>query len=241
VEPTDIEALERDVVVAVAPSRMLEIEGWLAPLDEGTIGRARSAVPLHHDVGPEAIGAIAQAYGDHGLAPRFRIADVAGLAPVRAELARRGNAAHQPTIFETGRAEDMSVFSDPSARLLDRPDKAWAGVFLGEGFDPVDGAHRVVALSRSPGAVYGAAGEGGATWAVGVMSFGRRWAGVHGMRTAPAHRGRGYAGAILAAFGREARRRGFDRVFLQVEEANPAERLYARAGFAPIWRYHYWR
>ncbi|MBC7168334.1 GNAT family N-acetyltransferase, partial [Phenylobacterium sp.] len=36
--------------------------------------------------------------------------------------------------------------------------------------------------------------------------------------------------------------RGVARMFLQVEEGNaPARALYARAGFAPLWRYHYWR
>jgi GNAT superfamily N-acetyltransferase len=73
------------------------------------------------------------------------------------------------------------------------------------------------------------------------MSFGATWAGIHGMRTAPAHRGLGHASAILAALGRVARDRGVTRVFLQVEEANPARRIYRAAGFSPVWRYHYWR
>jgi GNAT superfamily N-acetyltransferase len=61
------------------------------------------------------------------------------------------------------------------------------------------------------------------------------------MRTAPAHRGHGYASAILAAMGRVAQARGLTKVFLQVEEPNPARRIYRAAGFTPIWRYHYWR
>jgi N-acetylglutamate synthase len=114
-------------------------------------------------------------------------------------------------------------------------------VFLGEGFDPADGAHRIAALTRSPDAVYGAAGECGETQAVGVMSFGAGWAGIHGMRTAPTHRRKGLASSILAALGRAAQARGAERVLLQVEEANPARAIYRRAGFTPIWRYHYWR
>jgi N-acetylglutamate synthase len=35
-----------------------------------------------------------------------------------------------------------------------RPDAAWAALFLGEGFDPVDGASRVKNLSRATGNVY---------------------------------------------------------------------------------------
>lgn len=237
----EIAVLERDTVTAVAPPELLEIGGWLVPFDNGTIGRAKSAVPLRHDIGPDALAEIEDAYRSRGLKPAFRLADVPTLAPVFAELARRGLTAQQPTIFKTGSVAKLAAFSEASARILDKPDEAWAAVFLGEGFDPADGAHRVAALSRSPGAIYAAAGEGGATHAVGVMSFGAAWAGIHGMRTAPAHRGKGHASAILAAMGRVAQARGVTKVALQVEEANPARRIYRAAGFTPIWRYHYWR
>lgn len=237
----EIAALERDTVAAVAPPQTLEIDGWLAPLDNGTIGRAKSAVPLRHDIGPEAIGEVEAAYRDRGLKPGFRIADVATLQPVCAELARRGFAPEQPTIFKTGSIAELAAFSEASACILAKPDEPWAAVFLGEGFDPADGAHRVAALTRSSGAIYGAAGEGGETQAVGVMSFGATWAGIHGMRTAPAYRGKGLASAILAALARAALARGVERVFLQVEEPNPARAIYRRAGFSTIWRYHYWR
>ncbi len=239
--PEEISVLERDTVAAVAPPETPEIGGWLVPLDTGTIGRAKSAVPLTHDIGPQAIGEVEAAYRKRGLTPGFRIADVPSLAPVCAELARRGFAAEQPTIFKTGFIAQLGAFSEASVTILAKPDAAWTSVFLGEGFDLADGSHRIAALTRSPDAIYGAAGEGGETQAVGVMSFGATWAGIHGMRTAPAHRGKGHAGAILAALGRVARERGATRVFLQVEEANPARRIYRRAGFTPVWRYHYWR
>jgi len=241
VDPAEIAAVERDTVAAVAPPETLEIGGWLVPLDNGTIGRAKSAAPLSHDLGPEALGEVEAAYRARGLKPAFRIADVPGLAAVRDELARRGFTPQQPTLFKIGDIEKLGAFSNASVRILDQPDDAWAAVFLGEGFDPADGAHRIAALSRSPGAIYGAAGDGGRTQAVGVMSFGAVWSGIHGMRTAPAHRGQGLAGAVLAGLGRAAQARGAGRVCLQVEEGNPARRIYRRAGFAPIWRYHYWR
>ncbi len=239
--PAAVEALERDTVAAVAPPETLEIGDWLVPLDNGTIGRARSAVPLSHDIEPDAIAEIEAAYRDRGLPPAFRVADVPSLAAVRDELARRGFAPEQPTIFKTGFIAELAEFSEASARILPKPDDAWAAVFLGEGFDPADGAHRIAALTRSPDAIYGAAGEGGETQGVGVMSFGAAWAGIHGMRTAPAHRGKGLAAAVLAALGREAQLRGVERLFLQVEEANPARRIYRRAGLSSAWRYHYWR
>jgi GNAT superfamily N-acetyltransferase len=239
--PADLESLERATVEAVAPPEVLEIGGWLVPLDNGTIGRAKSAVPLSHDLGPETVGEIEAVYRQRGLNAAFRLADIPAFEPVRAELTRRGYSAQQSTIFKTGSISDLATFSEGSAEILGAPDEAWGAVFLGEGFDPADGAHRIAALTRSPDAVYGAAGGGGQTHAVGVMSFGRGWAGIHGMRTARDRRGQGLASRVLAALGRAAQARGVDRVFLQVEEANPARAIYRRAGFSPVWRYHYWR
>jgi predicted GNAT family acetyltransferase len=60
------------------------------------------------------------------------------------------------------------------------------------------------------------------------------------MRTAPGARRKGYAGRILAAFGRAALARGIERAVLQVVEDNPARSLYRAAGFAQAWRYRYW-
>ena len=198
-------------------------------------------MPLRHDVGPAALDEIEALYRARALTPAFRIADVSSLAPVCDALAARGYAAQQVTVVKTASPEQLAGFSTASVRILDRPDKTWAAVFAGDGFDPVDGAHRVAALSRAPDAVFAAVGEANATEAVGVMTFGYGWAGVHGMRTAQAHRGKGSASAILGALGRAAQARGFERVLLDVEEANPARRIYRAAGFEAVWRYRYWR
>jgi len=239
--PEGVESLERSIVAAVAPPEVLEIGGWLVPLDNGTIGRAKSAVPLRHDIDASAVDEIVAAYRARGLSPAFRLADVTSLDSVRDAVARHGLTGQQPTIMKLGDVAVLAAFSDGPARVLEEPDDAWGAVFLGEGFDPVDGAHRIAALTRSPGAVYGAAGEDGTTQAVGVASFGHGWAGIHGMRTALAHRGQGLAGSILGALGRAMAERGLSRAFLQVEEANSARRIYRRASFEPAWTYRYWR
>ena len=236
----DVEAIERATVAAVAPPKVLEIDGWLAPLDNGTIGRAKSAVPLSHDARPDAIGAIESAYWTQGLQPAFRIAESPGLVSVREALTGRGYVGARPTLMKVGDVAKLAAFRDPPAELMAAPDDGWASVFLGEGFDPVDGAHRVAALTRSLGAVYAAVREDGRTVAVGAASFGHGWGGVHGMRTAVDRRGRGLAGQVLAALGQAMIARGIDRVCLQVEEGNPARGLYRKAGFTEAWRYRYW-
>jgi GNAT superfamily N-acetyltransferase len=53
-------------------------------------------------------------------------------------------------------------------------------------------------------------------------------------------RRRGAASSILAALAGWAQAGGAARAYLQVVEANePAVRLYARAGFATLYGYHY--
>jgi GNAT superfamily N-acetyltransferase len=236
----DIECLERSIVAAVAPQRVVEVGGWLAPLDDGPIGRAKSAVPLIHAADPDAIADIEQIYQAARLPPAFRLAETRGLAAVGDQLLSRGYVAKTPTLMKTGTATGLVALTDTPAEILEAPDAAWIGAFTGEGFDPVEGAARVRNLSRSPDALYAAVREGERTIAVGVVSFGHGWAGIHGMRTVADRRRQGLASRVLAALGQASARRGIDRVFLQVEEPNPARVLYRQAGFTQAWRYRYW-
>jgi len=243
-EPADIEAIERATLSAVSPDDVEELAGWLLPFDPGTIGRATNAVPLRHDrADPGIISAIEQRYAARGRPARFRIADDARLEPLRAALERHGYRAAQPTLVEIGSAAALRQrIPAPPASLERVPDDAWASVYTGEGFDPVDGACRVRALSRARDAVFARVQVDGATAAVGVGAFGFGWASVHGMRTAPAFRRRGLARSVLVALAGAALERGIDRLFLQVEEGNaPGRALYDLAGFHIAWRYRYWR
>jgi GNAT superfamily N-acetyltransferase len=239
-EPGFVESLERATIAAVAPPEVLEIAGWLVPLDQGAVGRAKSAAPLTHDIDATAVPEILAAYHERGLPPGFRVAGAAALQPIRDALAASGLSAGKPTLVKTADTARLAGFAAGQAEILDQPDADWGEVFLGPGFDPADGAHRVKVLSRSPGAAYGVVRDGGRAVAVGVASFGYGWMGVHGMRTAADHRGRGHAGRILATFGRLAVARGITRGFLQVEEPNPARSLYRKAGFQRAWAYDYW-
>lgn len=242
--PADIETIERATLAAVAPEEVLEIGGWLVGLDPGSIRRAASAVPLMHELSadPDILDQIEAAYAARGLSPAFRLGDGPGLEPVRAELTRRGYRFEQPTLVKTAKVSAVQAVTDkPPAEIADRPDKAWASVFLGEGFDPIDGAYRVKALSRSPRARFGMVRDEGLTIAVGCGGYEHGWVSFHGMRTDLARRGEGLAGRVLAGLAREARARGIEHAFLQVEERNtPARSLYRRAGFELAWRYFYW-
>jgi len=243
IDASDIEAIERATLAALAPRDMEERDGWLLPFEPGTIGRAKSAVPLRHDrPDPAIVPLIEQRYAAHALAPRFRLAEEASLAPLHGALRLRGYRAEQPTRVEVASAAAVaSPDGDAAVTLSDTADAAWAAVYLGPGFDPVDGACRVRAFSRARDAVFAQLRIAGETIAVGIAAFGFGWASVHGMRTALAYRRRGLARRVLAALARAALERGIERIVLQVEEANTAAlALYAGAGFRSAWRYRYW-
>ena len=243
-EPYQIEAIERATLAAVGAATVQELPGWLLGLEPSTVGRAHSAVPLRH-AAPDAalISVIEAGYAAHGLSPVFRLPLVASFEAARTALMHLGYASVQPTLVQVGSAGAMAAqFSGSDATLAATPGEGWASVFLGEGFDPVDGANRVRLLSRATGAVFASVRVDGRVVAAGVGCFSHGWASVHGMRTALSHRGQGLAGNILGALAREAQARQIEPVFLQVDAANsPALALYSRAGFATAWTYEYWR
>ncbi|NML46390.1 GNAT family N-acetyltransferase [Ramlibacter sp. G-1-2-2] len=241
----DIEAIERATLAAVPPQRLEECQGWLVPLDDGTVGRAHSAAPTAHGApGAGSIEAVEALYADAGLKTVFRVPMVAA---VETELERRGYVAAKPTLVQWMALGDphpgpLPLAGEGELRLAPSADASWEGVFLGEGFDPVDGASRLGILRRAQGSLYASVRVGGETVAVGCGSFSHGWGSVHGMRTLPAHRGRGHATRIIRAITDAARERGLARVFLQVEQGNAGARaLYARLGFQDGWTYRYWK
>ena len=241
----DIEAIERATLIAVAPERVDALDGWLLPLDTGTVGRAHSAVPLHHGVhDPALIDTIAQRYRDAGLRPVFRLPDLPSFDAWWPALADQGFRREQPTLTQTGALDGLlALAGDADGVSLDLcPDASWMAMFLGEGLDPVDGASRSKALSRAEGTLFASLREGGQTLACGAASYAQGWLSMHGLRTAASQRGRGLAGRLIRAMALEAQHRGITRAFLQVDGSNaPALALYRRAGMSTAWSYAYWR
>ncbi|MDB5860594.1 MAG: family N-acetyltransferase [Ramlibacter sp.] len=238
----DIAGLERATLAAVPPQAQDDIGGWLVGLDHGTVGRAHSAAPLAH-VPPAArsVAAVEERYARFGLPAVFRLPDVPAFTEVQEQLQQRGYRPGKPTLVQVARLQDIPAPAASVVQLATTPASGWEQVFLGEGFDPVDGASRLAILRRARDSLFASVERGGATVAVGSACFSHGWCGVHGMRTLPPARKQGSAASILAAFAQEARSRGLAHAFLQVEEANAVARsLYARLGFATAWRYRYW-
>jgi N-acetylglutamate synthase len=242
--PADIEAIERATLGAVIPEAQEESDGWIVPFDSGTVGRAKSAVPLSHAApGAPVLARIEAAYAARGLPPALRVPVLPAFEIFRATLAAQGYVEHTLTDVCTAAASRVAEVSEgPAAQVRTMPHDDWASVFLGEGFDPVDGASRVRKLSQGADTLFATIRDAEAPVAAGAAAFSHGWASVHGMRTAGHCRGRGLAGRVLATLAREAMRKGYQQVFLQVAADNaPAQSLYRRAGFDKRWSYSYWR
>ena len=240
----DIESLERATLDAVAPASVESLADWLLPFDNTTIGRAISAVPLRHaHVDPSSIAEIELPFLQRGHQAQFRVADVAGLRSAHDALLEHGYSPQQPTLTMVGTVGEWTqAGTDWAPQLTRQASDEWKAVYLSEGFDALDGANRIRALSRSTCLVYAHITDDSGPIAAGTASFSQGWAGLHGLRTIPNMRGKGCAQAIIAALGKVAISKGIDRCFLQVEENNAsAIQLYSRLGFQTAWRYFYWR
>lgn len=241
----DVESIERATLAAVAPERVDALEGWLLPMDTGTVGRAHSAVPLHHGGHDLALlPQIIDRYRVAGLRPVLRLPEVAAFQPWAAALSAQGFERRQPTLTQIGAIDGLLALAGHAEDVsLDvRPDAAWMAMFLGEGLDPVDGASRSQALSRAQGTLFASLRTNGQTLACGAACYAEGWLSMHGLRTAAAQRGQGLAGRMIRAMAQEAQRRDIGRAFLQVDAANTAAlSLYRKAGMATAWTYVYWR
>ncbi|WP_295537301.1 GNAT family N-acetyltransferase [uncultured Pseudacidovorax sp.] len=249
----NVESIERATLAAVPPDHLEALPGWLLPLDRGTVGRARSAVPLHHGAQDAALlPRIEAVYADHGLPTTLRLPiETPGFESLTEALRDRGYVPSRPTQVMHADPRTVAAAARPDAvQVSTTPGEDWARVYLGEGFDPVDGQSRVRLLRRAKDAIYASlrlaqdlpGGEAGDVAAVGSGCFAEGWMGVHGMRTRPRFRGHGFARQLMAAMGAEAVARGVERTFLQVEAENYLARsLYARVGFVPAWIYVYWQ
>jgi ribosomal protein S18 acetylase RimI-like enzyme len=254
-----IDELER----AAAPGwRGLEEEplgGWLLRAAAGFTGRANSALAAGDPGLPlaTAAGRVRAWYGARSLpamiavpypagAPRRSELDVllAGLgwtprarpatvmiAPADAVAASHPGGA--PAGGGGGPADDLA-----RVEVDDEPDAAWLGRYHYRGAQLPPVAWQV--LMSAPWQAFASVRADGATIAIGRVAGAGCWAGLTAIEVDRQCRRRGLGAAVTAALAAAARSRGFDRLYLQVEDDNAAARaLYVRLGFADHHGYHY--
>jgi GNAT superfamily N-acetyltransferase len=241
----DIESIERATFAGMPPQRLEAWGDWLLGLDDGTVGRTHSTAPIRHEVPVRgAAEELASRYAAAGLQCVFRLPGTPAFDAMRRQLADQGYARAKPSLVQTASVFDMQrpAPAGVTVELAEAPAAQWEQVFLGEGFDPADGASRLQILRRARSSMFGSVRVDGSIVAVGSACLSQGWCGIHGMRTAAAYRRRGLASAILSAFAHAAAARDVVRCFLQVDERNaPALSVYRTHGFTTAWSYAYWQ
>jgi ribosomal protein S18 acetylase RimI-like enzyme len=248
----DVLALERTAFEAWQAEEVTALGPWRLRFMHGVTDRANSvwAGPGEPPGGfDDAIARVEAFYAERRRPALFQITPAAD-ERLDALLAARG--------YE--RYDDVSVQVAGAARVAEQGPRdaadAQCDARLGAEWFELSGrrgrfrgeqiaVYRAFLERVAPRAGFASARPAGETAiaAVGLTIVAPPLAGVFSMLTLPEQRGRGLAGAVLGELARFAVARGAAQLYLQVSANNaPACALYARAGFAEAYRYHYrWR
>ena len=226
------------------PAEIIEtVEGWRLRFTQGVSRRANSAwsnestgaTPL-----ARRIASVEAFYTARGADSCFHISP---LSPpeLDAALALRGYYQNGETCVQSAPLGKVIAATSPSAaiEMHPRPTANWEQVaWPTRELQPA--VRRGILRRIVPQSVCALAHEEGRAVAAGLGVFERARVGIFSMRTQEAARGRGLASAILHALASWGQELGAQTAYLQVEKDNPtAQRLYARAGFQTVYRYHY--
>lgn len=252
-EGTEIVALELAAFDAWTAEEIVALGPWRLRCMHGVTNRANSvwAGPGEPAGGfAHAIAEVEAFYAERALPAIFQITPVAD-PRLDALLAERGYGSFDAVSFQVADAARVAAIEprpSASATCESALSDAWFEVSGRRGrFRGDDIAVYRAFLERLAGRAGFASAredreERGEIAAVGLTIVAAPLAGVFSMLTLPEQRRRGLADAVLGASARFAFARGATRLYLQVEIENAAARaLYARAGFAPAYRYHYRR
>lgn len=247
VSPELIRGLQERAARALPARRVEHAGGWWLRYHPRGAWWVGSVLP-HGDGDPgELARRVTEAerfYAARGTATRFQISPPAcpdALDPLLAERGYRTESPMSLRVAPTARVLARLPATSPRVDVADHPTRAWFDTWRavhGQVGDP-DGEWDMLERVNRPSG-YASATIGGDVVAVGRVVADTGWAGVFGMATLPAARGRGVARSVLAAVASWAAAHHADHIYLQVERDNsPALRLYDRAGFTEACAYHY--
>ncbi len=231
---------------------ILDLDGWRLRWSAGYTRRANSVWPQHFG-GSTPIEArlevVESLYARRGVRPRYQLSASTEPASLPARLAERGYRREVETSVETvalGRWA-KSLRRHPLGNIVvsgdHYPDERWWSVWTEvEGATPAARATAEAMLQRIPApSLYAVAEQDGRPVSVGRAVLDGGWLGVFSVGTVGGARRQGAARGVMRWLAAWAEEGGAARAYLQVEVPNrPARRLFADAGFRPLYRYTYW-
>jgi GNAT superfamily N-acetyltransferase len=244
--------IERRVFNAWPALEVRHLDGWRLRFAGGVTGRANSVWPNEASGAAgvaEKIAAVEHLYREQGLAPRFQITPAAQPADLDDLLAQAGYDRISPTFVQIAQLSDTLQRTTP-LRLLphlviegsEEFDEEWFRLYvIAEEVEGYAATMRAAILRKiAQPRLFVQAAVDGAPAAVGLGVIEDGWLGVFCMSTLHGFRRRGAAKAILRALAIWAQMNDATRAYLQVTQPNvTAQMLYASAGFATAYPYHY--
>jgi N-acetylglutamate synthase len=211
----------------------VQVDGWIARFAHGVTQRANSVLPLTAPTDFDAaLTRVEALYAERSLPTIFQLDPDSDLDRT---LAHRGYTAGSPTVIlaadlDEGRSHtEVEIAETPDQRWLD----LWWAVDGRGGPDELAVARKI--LAGGP-AIYATIGEA----AVGRLALVGEWGGLYCLAVRPDARRQGLGATLLAGLLAAGRKRGVTRSWLQVRAENSAaRRLYQRAGYTEVARYHY--
>ncbi|HEY3800728.1 MAG TPA: GNAT family N-acetyltransferase [Caulobacteraceae bacterium] len=215
---------------------------WRLYASRGISGRLNTCWALGAPDRPvqEAIDAVEAWYAARGFAPRFKLIVEDTSVDLASLLSARGYQPDRPTLTMVG---PLAAGGDSDVALLGEPNANYCVVFADAAFGHADdAAERLEALAQTPTPrAFALLRQDGVPAAVGACVVEGDFAGVVGMRTAPAFRRRGLARRVFRSLTDFARAAGASQGYLQVEESNgSAVALYRSEGFQTAYAYSHW-
>lgn len=243
---TLVRELQERAARALPAERVEDAGGWWLRHAPRCPWWAGSVLP-HREAGPHGlVRRVVEAerfYAVHGGVARFQISPEACLRGLDALLAARGYRRESPVslrVAPTAPVLGRLPAGPTRVDVADRLSREWLDGWLavhGPG-DPRAEWDLLARVEQPSG--YARARIGDDVVAVGRVVVDAGWAGVFGLATVPWARRNGAARGVLTALAGWAGAHHADHLYLQVEPENaPAVRLYERAGFTELCRYHY--
>jgi ribosomal protein S18 acetylase RimI-like enzyme len=252
VSPEDILLIETLAANAWPPEHSVAVGGWRLRSAGGITRRANSVWPNADTggVGLEAkLAAVEQHYARLGLPSIFQICAAAQPPDLDATLAARGYSANSHTSVQTAAVRDLleklpplRLFPHFEIEVSEEYYDDWFALYChSEGVSGHAASTRRGILQRiEPAHGFALLRVHGEPAAVGLGVVEQGWIGIFCMATLPAYRRQGAASALLRTLAIWGQLYGAGRAYLQVMQNNPeAQELYAKAGFATAYHYHY--
>jgi len=221
----------------------MDLDGWRVRIAGGYSDRANSTTPLVSGLRPAAdkVRWCETFYGTRHLPAMFRITELCPEPELDGWLQARGY--KKSWVMETAVRELASPPRPPGhVRLVDQADPDWRAAAMA--VDPRLEPHRVpfsFILDHMPRPkVFARIDTAGVAVAVGAATAADDLMAVFLMRTRADHQRRGHGRAVLDALLAWGAARGARTAWLQFDRDRDAPlALYRRAGFAPLYAYHY--